>query len=67
MLKYVLCFFVLVLILIDVIVLVDFKKNIKLHENELVENNIKGLTVRVITMAVISLLVGIIGIIIQFI
>ena len=66
MLKYVLCIFVLVLILIDVIVLVDFKKYIKLHENELVENNIKGLTVRVITMAVISLLVGISGIVIQF-
>ncbi len=67
MLKYVLCFAVIVLILIDVIIFFDLKKFIKLHENELVENNRKDLMTRGIAMTIISLLVGIMGIILQFI
>ena len=55
------------LILIDAITFISFKKFIKLHENELVENNIKGLMRRGIIMVIISLLVGILGVVIQFI
>ena len=67
MLKYVLCFVIIALLLVDVIIYFDLKKFIKLHENELLENNRKDLMVRGITMAIISLLVGIIGVAIQFI
>jgi len=67
MLKYILCFGIIALILIDVIIFLDLKKFIKLHEYELVENNIKGLMLRGVAMAIISLLVGVTGIIIQFI
>jgi len=67
MLKYILCIVIIILILADVIVYFDFKKFIKSHENELVEDNMKGLMSRVMTMAIISLLVGIIGLLLKFI
>lgn len=67
MLKYVLCFGIIALILVDAITFLDLKKFIKLHENELVENNKKGLMARCIAMTIISLIVGIMGIVIQFI
>ena len=46
-------------------VCVDLKKYIKVHENELVENHIKGLLGRAIAMTVISVCVGVIAIILQ--
>lgn len=67
MLEYILCFVIIVLIIADAVIVYDFKKYIKLHENELVENNEKGLMSRGIAMTIISLLVGIIGIVIRFI
>ena len=67
MLGYILCFVIIVLIIADAVIVYDFKKYIKLHENELVENNVKGLMGRGIAMTIISLLVGIIGIVIRFI
>lgn len=67
MLKYVLCIGVIALILADIIIFFNLKKFIKLHENELVENNIKGLMTRGIAMTIISLLVGVMGIVLQFI
>ena len=67
MLKYVLCFAVIVLILVDVIIFLNLKKFIKLHGNELVENNIKDIMVRVVAMTIISLFIGVIGIVLQFI
>lgn len=67
MLKYVLCFGIIALILVDAIIFIDLKKFIKLHENELVENNEKGLMARCIAMTIISLIVSIMGIVIQFI
>lgn len=67
MLKYVLCFGTMLLILAGIIVCFDLRKFIKLHENELVENNIKGLMVRVTAITIISLILGIMGIVIQFI
>ena len=57
MLKYVLCFGIMVFILADVILFLNFKKFLNLHENELVENNIKGLMTRGIAMTIISLAV----------
>jgi len=45
----------------------NLKKFIKLHENELVENNIKDTMVRVVAMTIISLFIGVIGIVLQFI
>ena len=67
MLKYVLCFGIIALILVDAIIFIDLKRFIKLHENELVENNKKGLMARCIAMTIISLIVSIMGIVIQFI
>lgn len=67
MLKYVLCFGIIALILVDAIIFIDLKRFIKLHENELVENNKKGLMARCIAMTIISLIVGIMCIVIQFI
>ena len=67
MLEYILCFVIIVLIIADAVIVYDFKKYIKSHENELVENNEKGLMGRGIAMTIISLLVGIIGIVIRFI
>lgn len=63
MLKYVLCVVVILLLLMDAAIYVDFKKYLKIHENELVENHIKGLMGRSIGMTIISLCIGIIGII----
>lgn len=67
MLKYVLCLGVMALIVADIIIFFNLRKFIKLHENELVENNIKGLMARSVAITIISLLVGVIGIVIQFI
>lgn len=64
-LKYVLCAVTLFLLIVDVFIFFDFKKYIKVHENELVENHIKGLLGRAIAMVFISLCVGIIGIILR--
>ena len=43
----------------------DLKKYIKMHENELVENHIKGLLGRAVAMTVISVGVGVIAIVLQ--
>ena len=67
MLKYVLCFGVLLLIVADVVTFISLKKFIKLHENELVENNIKGLMARALAITIISLFIGVIGIVLQFV
>ena len=66
-LKYVLILGIIALILADIMAFFDLKKFIKLHENELIENNIKGLMLRCTIIMVITLVVGIMGIVIQFI
>lgn len=65
MLKYVLGIVTIFLLFVDGFIFLNLKKYIKVHENELVENHIKGLLGRAIAMTVISLCIGIIGIIIQ--
>lgn len=67
MLKYAMCFVIVALILVVVILFFDFKKYLKLHQNESVENNTKGIMLRGVVMTVISLIIGIIGIILKFI
>ena len=67
MLKYVLGVVTIFLLLVDVFIFFDLKKYIKVHENELVENHIKGLLGRAVAITVISLCVGIIGIILQIV
>lgn len=67
MLKYTLCFIIILLITIDAIIFIDFKKYIKLHANELVENHSKELLIRCTTMTIISLCVGVISIVIRII
>lgn len=67
MLKYAMCFVIVALILVVVILFFDFKKYLKLHQNESVENNTKGIMLRGVVMTVISLLIGIMGIILKFI
>lgn len=64
MVKYVLCI-VTILLLVDAFIYFDLKKYIKVYENELVENHIKGLLGRAIAMTVISVCVGVIAIILQ--
>ena len=65
--KYVLGVVTIFLLLVDVFIFLDLKKYIKVHENELVENHIKGLLGRAVAITVISLCVGIIGIILQIV
>lgn len=65
MVKYVLCLVTIVLLLIDAFIYFDLRKYVKLHENELVEDNIKGLLGRAVAMTIISVSVGIIAIILQ--
>lgn len=67
MLKYAMCFVIVALILVVVILFFDFKKYLKLHQNESVENNTKGIMLRGVVMTVISLIIGIIGIMLKFI
>lgn len=67
MLKYVLCVVVILFLIVDGAIYLDLRKYIKAHENELVENNIKGLMCRSIGMIAISLGVGVIGIILVII
>ena len=65
MVKYVLCLVTILLLVVDAFIYFDLKKYIKVHENELVENHIKGLLGRAIAMTVISVCVGVIAIILQ--
>lgn len=65
MVKYVLCILTILLLVIYAFIYFDLKKYLKVHENELVENNIKGLLGRTIAMTVISVCVGVIAIILQ--
>ena len=65
MVKYVLCLVTIVLLLIDAFIYFDLRKYVKLHENELVEDNIKGLLGRAVAMTIISVSVGVIAIILQ--
>ena len=65
MVKYVLCLVTILLLVVDAFIYFDLKKYIKVHENELVENHIKGLLGRAVAMTFISLSVGIIAIILQ--
>ena len=65
MVKYVLCLVTIVLLLIDAFIYFDLRKYVKLHENELVEENIKGLLGRAVAMTIISVSVGVIAIVLQ--
>ena len=63
--KYVLCLVTILLLAVDAFIYFDLKKYIKVHENELVENHIKGLLGRAVAMTVISVGLGVIAIILQ--
>ena len=65
MVKYVLCLVTILLLVVDAFIYFDLKKYIKVHENELVENHIKGLLGRAVAMTGISVCVGVIAIILQ--
>lgn len=65
MIKYVLFLVTILLLVIDAFIYFDLKKYIKVHENELVENHIKGLLGRAVAMTVIHVCVGVIAIILQ--
>lgn len=67
MVKHILCFVIILLIIIDAIIFIDLKKYLKLHENELVENHIKGLLGRGIAMTIISLCAGVMAIVLQIV
>ena len=62
MVKYILCIVIVLLLLANLFIFLDFNKYIKSHENELVENHVKGLLVRAVAMAVISVCIAIITI-----
>lgn len=53
------------LIVLDAGVLIHFKRYVKKHENELVEDNLKNLIVRVSAMVAITAIVGVLGILLQ--
>lgn len=65
MVKYVLYLVTILLLVADVFIYFNLKKYIKLHENELVENHIKGLLGRAVAMTAMSVCVGVIAIILQ--
>ena len=65
MVKCVLCLLTVLLLVIDAFIYFDLKKYIKMHENELVENHIKGLLGRAVAMTVISVCIGVIAIVLQ--
>lgn len=65
--KNILSFITIALLLVDVIIYCDLRKCYKLYENDLVENHIKGLIYRGVAMMVISILLAVIGIILQII
>ena len=65
MIKCVLCLVTILLLVVDAFIYFDLKKYIKVHENELVENHIKGLLGRAVAITVISVCVGVIAIILQ--
>ena len=63
MAKHILYLVCILLSVVELLIALEFKKYIKLHENELVENHMKGLLSRYVAMTVIPLWVGIIAII----
>lgn len=65
MVKCVLCLVTILLLVVDTFIYFNLKKYIKVHENELVENHIKGLLGRAVAMTVISVCIGVIAIILQ--
>ena len=58
MIKYVLCLVTILLLIVDAVIYFNLKKYIKVHENELVENHMKGLLGRAVAMTVISVCIG---------
>ena len=58
MVKYVLCLVTVLLLVVDAFIYFSLKKYIKMHENELVENHMKGLLGRAVAMTVISVCIG---------
>ena len=65
MVKYVLCLVTVLLLVVDAFIYFSLKKYIKVHENELVENHMKGLLGRAVAMTVISVCIGVIAIILH--
>ncbi len=65
MVKYVLCLATILLLVVDAFIYFNLKKYIKVHENELVENHMKGLLGRAVAMTVISVCIGVISIILH--
>ena len=65
MVKYVLCLVTILLLVVDAFIYFSLKKYIKVHENELVENHMKGLLGRAVAMTVISVCIGVIAIILH--
>ena len=65
MVKYVLCLVTVLLLVVDAFIYFSLKKYIKMHENELVENHMKGLLGRAVAMTVISVCIGVIAIILH--
>ncbi len=65
MVKYVLCLVTILLLVVDAFIYFNLKKYIKAHENELVENHMKGLLGRAVAMTVISVCIGVIAIILH--
>lgn len=67
MVKYVLCLVTIVLLVVDAFIYFNLKKYIKVHENELVENHMKGLLGRAVAMTVIAVCIGVIAIILHIV
>lgn len=56
---------VLILILLDIGIYIQLRKYCKAHENELVEEHTKYIYSKMVWIVVISILVGILGILLQ--
>lgn len=58
---------VLVLIALDIGIYVQLRKYCKIHENELLEEHTKYIYSRLVIIALIGVIVGVLGLVIQFI
>jgi len=67
MLKYILCVIMVVLFVLNILILCDVNKYIKLHKDEVVDIHKNNLFGKVIAMTILSVFIGILGIVVQII
>ncbi|MBQ9142500.1 MAG: hypothetical protein IJX63_12045 [Lachnospiraceae bacterium] len=65
--KYVVSVSIILLLIIDILIFLNLKKYVRIHENELVEKHRGAILGRMIAMLILAGCVGILGIVLQLI